>query len=184
MKIITKKITLSLLGITIILVITSLVIINLKFDNPLCLDNLDIRCKIKNDYMVKHIQKANFGGQVFCAHTVMGSDQAGEVITEYLWAFCSEYIVENDELKQESGSRPPVVLTIESIKNSYLVFKHELPGDGSMYMEDIKRMFSKYILERKLFFVPSIFDRADSRKIISRLINESKRKAQIHFGLE
>lgn len=152
------------------------------FDNSLCLDGVDIRCKIKNDYMAEYVQKANFGGQVFCAHIVMGSDQVGEIITEYLWAACGEYLVKNGELEEGSGSSKPVLLITESTIDSYHVLKHEIPGNGGMYMENIERMFPKYILKRGLFFAPSIFDRV--RTSVGALINEEEKKARIHFGLE
>ncbi len=189
-----KKLT--LLIIIGVLVTASLVTISLrkryievmqKFDGSICLDSLDIRCKIKNDYMAEYMQTANFGGQVFCAHTVMGSEQVGEIVTEYLWATCGEYLVEDGKLKEESGKSTPVVLTIEKTPDSYRVLKHERLGMGSIYMRNIERMFPEYITERELFFVPSIFERAhshDNFKVVRALINESERKARVHFGLK
>jgi hypothetical protein len=61
----------------------------------------------------------------------------------YVWAYCGEYIVENNELKTLSGSSGPVKIDYPNELSFYDLsrFSYEAPGDGSHYSEDIERIF-------------------------------------------
>ncbi|HRY52698.1 MAG TPA: hypothetical protein P5089_02495 [Candidatus Portnoybacteria bacterium] len=61
----------------------------------------------------------------------------------YIWAYCSEYIMEKDKLKQLSGffGRAKINYPNELSFYDQSKFSYEVPRDGSYQDEDIKRIF-------------------------------------------
>jgi len=62
-----------------------------------------------------------------------------------LLVYCQEYRIDNGNIKKLSGSSVPVLLNYPK-HISYLHishFTHEMPRDGSFYVQDIKKIFSK-----------------------------------------
>lgn len=70
-----------------------------------------------------------------------------EETTIYIWARCSELELEGDILKEHSGISVPVKLEypIELSSMDYTKFTHEIPRNGSLYAEDIEKLFPKDI---------------------------------------
>lgn len=62
-----------------------------------------------------------------------------------LWVYCQEYKIDNGNIKELSGSSIPVLLNYpKHISNLHIShFTHETPGDGSLYSQGIKKIFSK-----------------------------------------
>jgi len=86
-----------------------------------------------------------------------------ELFPLYLWSYCGEYIIEDNELKTISGSSGPVKIDYPNELSFYDLnkFSYEAPGDGSNYAEDIRRIFPEDIWQH-------IFD-FDRENIIKRI---------------
>lgn len=67
-----------------------------------------------------------------------------------LWVFCQEYILEQGEIKELSGSSGPVLLDYPNELSFFDLdrFSFRVPGDGSLYNEDIKKIFSAEIQDK------------------------------------
>jgi len=88
-----------------------------------------------------------------------------ELFPLYVWANCGEYVIENGQLITLSGASGPVKINYPNELSFYDVsrFSHEVPGDGSRYTSDIKRIFPEDVW-------PRVFD-FDRKSITSRLEN-------------
>ncbi|MFH1522929.1 MAG: hypothetical protein ABIE43_03885 [Patescibacteria group bacterium] len=75
-----------------------------------------------------------------------------ELFPLYVWAYCGEYIIENNKLKTVSGSSGPVKIDYPNELSYYNIskFSHEAPGDGSNYSKDIKTIFPEDV-QQKIF---------------------------------
>ncbi len=100
------------------------------------------------------------GSHRFC--TIENLDQENELFPFYIWVFCSEYTIENGELKTLSGSSGPAKINYPNELSFYDMskFSYEVPGDGSHYPEDIKRIFPENLQQKILNF--------DRNKIIEK----------------
>jgi hypothetical protein len=67
-----------------------------------------------------------------------------------IWALCEEFIFQNGRLKTLSGSSGPVKINYPNELSFYDLsrFSYEVPGDGSHYSEDIKRIFPQNVQSR------------------------------------
>lgn len=59
----------------------------------------------------------------------------------YAWVLEEKYYLENDEIKQDSGSSIPYKFVVENINDEFVVTDSRIPRDGSYYSEDMKKMF-------------------------------------------
>jgi len=68
----------------------------------------------------------------------------------YVWARCGEFIIRDGALKELSGSSGPVKIDYPNELSFYDLnrFSYESPGDGSQYVEDIKRIFPEQVQTR------------------------------------
>jgi hypothetical protein len=84
----------------------------------------------------------------FCA--IENLEKENELFPLSVWAYCGEYIIENEELKTISGSSGPVKINYPNELSFYDLnkFSYEAPRDGAYYTEDIKRIFSKKAQEK------------------------------------
>jgi len=84
----------------------------------------------------------------------------------YLWVLCKEFKIENNELKLLSGSSLPAKIDYSNELSFYDInrFSYEIPGDGSQYTEDVKRIFPEKVQERIINF-PFI----EIKKMIQRI---------------
>ncbi|MFH1457491.1 MAG: hypothetical protein ABIF17_05335, partial [Patescibacteria group bacterium] len=86
----------------------------------------------------------------FCAIENLKPDQ--ELFPLYIWAYCGEYIIEDGKLKTVSGSSGPVKIDYPNELSYYALnkFSYEVPGDGSNYAKDIKRIFPEDVQQKIL----------------------------------
>jgi len=86
----------------------------------------------------------------FCAIENLKPDQ--ELFPLYVWAYCGEYIIQDNELKTISGSSGPVKINYPNELSYYDLskFSYEAPGDGSNYAKDVKKIFPEDV-QQKIF---------------------------------
>ena len=63
----------------------------------------------------------------------------------YAWVVEGKYYLDNDILKQDSGSSIPYKFVVEKINGEYIVIDSRIPRDGSCYLEDMKSIFPKSV---------------------------------------
>lgn len=77
----------------------------------------------------------------FCG--IENLDSENELFPLYIWVYCGEYIIQDNELKTLSGFSGPAKINYPNELSFYDLseFSYEVPGDGSQYAEDIERIF-------------------------------------------
>jgi len=90
------------------------------------------------------------GSHRFCS--VDNLDSENKLFPFYVWAYCGEYIIDNGELKNLSGSSGPVKINYPNELSFYRSddFSHEAPRDGSYYDDDVREIFPEN-LHSKIF---------------------------------
>ena len=91
----------------------------------------------------------------------------------YAWVNDGKYYLENEELKQDSGSSIPYKFKVEKINGEFLVTDSRIPRDGSYYKEDMKNIFPRS--------VRNDMDRIQIDGTIERLIMEVEEQAKLYF---
>jgi len=86
----------------------------------------------------------------FCS--IENLDPENELFPFYIWAYCAEYVFENNELKTISGHSGPAKINYPNELSFYNLnqFSYEAPGDGADYTKDIKTIFPEN-LQSKVF---------------------------------
>jgi len=111
--------------------------------------------------------KTGEGSKNFCV--VQNLMPEKELFPLYLYAHCGEFIKENGEIKETSGTSGPIKINYPNELSFYdtTKFTHESPRDGARYGEDIKKIFPEEVAERIVGF--------DNAELIER-VNEKARK--------
>lgn len=77
-----------------------------------------------------------------CIRTfLLEEKEAEKLYYVYAWVVEGRYYLENEEIKQDSGSSIPYVFVVENIDDEYMVTDSRIPRDGSYYAKDMKNMF-------------------------------------------
>ena len=63
----------------------------------------------------------------------------------YAWVLEEKYYLENNEIKQDSGSSIPYMFVVEHTNNKYKVTDSRIPRDGVYYAEDMKNIFPRSV---------------------------------------
>lgn len=80
-------------------------------------------------------------------YEILGIDETSDKVTAYMWVLYEEYLCENGEIKLESGSHTPTIITAKrtGLHGHYELIEYWQPRDGSYYAEDIKNRFPWYL---------------------------------------
>lgn len=107
----------------------------------------EINEQVVEKYLSEEVMNANFGGEIFVAYEILGSDKNEGKI--YLWALIEEYYKSGENIEKGSGMSVPIVLNVTGYNNNSLeILSHFIPRDGSYNSEDIKEMFPKKIQDK------------------------------------
>ena len=63
----------------------------------------------------------------------------------YAWVLEGKYYLENDEIKQDSGSSIPHKFVVENVDGVFKVTDYKIPRDGSYYVKDMKTIFPREV---------------------------------------
>ncbi|MGY3717818.1 hypothetical protein ACWE42_20100 [Sutcliffiella cohnii] len=104
-------------------------------------------------YLKQEVLKPNFGGDIFTAYEVLASNEKlGEI---YVWALISEYYIEDKVIESGTSMSVPLVLHVNDSERGLEILSYTMPGDGSYYEKDIKKLFPKRI-HSKIFNYSSV----------------------------
>ncbi|MCD4761172.1 hypothetical protein K8R42_04705 [bacterium] len=78
----------------------------------------------------------------FCIIENLNPTESG-LFPLYVWVRCGEFIFQNGKLKELSGKSVPAKINYPNQLSFYDLskFSYEVPGDGSLYLKDIKIIF-------------------------------------------
>ena len=109
-----------------------------------------------------------------CVRTFLLEEREAErLYYVYAWVVEGRYYLENDEVKQDSGSSIPYVFVVEKIDDEHIVTDSRIPRDGSYYAKDMKNMFP--------YEVRKNMEQIQIDGTIERMILEVEEKAYLYF---
>jgi len=91
----------------------------------------------------------------------------------YAWVLEEKYYLENNEIKQDSGSSIPHKFIVENIEGKFIVTDSKIPRDGSYYLEDMKDIFPSS--------VRNDMDRIHTDGTIDRLQLDIQQQKELYF---
>jgi hypothetical protein len=128
-------------------------------------------------YLAGKIGSASFGGRVFCAHQLLGSD-ADHL---YLLALCEEYYPKDGMLELGTGISVPVVLVLGHSDGRDSITGHVLPVDGEGYGSSIKANFPENTW--RFIFSSTTEDIVSYNALTASFEQEVCQQAQAVYGL-
>lgn len=91
----------------------------------------------------------------------------------YAWVLEGKYYLENNEIKQDSGSSIPHKFVVEKVDGVFKVTDYKIPRDGSYYVKDIKDIFPREV-ERSM-------DDVHSDETVKRLQLDIDEQTKLYF---
>ena len=97
----------------------------------------------KGDNESKHYdgEKTFVSMRVFLLDEVIKDDH----YNFYAWVLEGKYYLENNEIKESSGSSIPYKFVIKKKDGKFIVVDYKIPRDGSYYVKDIKDIFPREV---------------------------------------
>lgn len=132
-----------------------------------------------NETLVQNVGQRYFGGKVFCAYDVLGTESWDDGVDVYVWALCGEYTLDNDVLTLGTASSLPVALHMQKSNGQYTVTSYEVPRDGIDYGPSIQRIFPPDAIEKMCVGNSNCYNER-----AQRLQNEIEQKAGENYGLK
>lgn len=102
----------------------------------------------------------SFGGRFFCGLSVMGADASPSRV--YIWAYCKEFYNKGGVAAPGSASSIPAVLQISGSGSATKVSGFAVPGSGSLYDPDVRRLFPPRLLT-VIFAGRQVVDQTDTQ---------------------
>lgn len=116
-----------------------------KYTPPINLQEDEIYLSIRNYLTEKgdNEYKHHDGEKTFVSMRVylLEETKKDSLYYVYAWVMDSKYYLENNKLKESSGSSIPYKFNVEKINDEYTVTDFRIPRDGSYYKEDMKNIF-------------------------------------------
>ena len=101
--------------------------------------------------IAEHHQSEKSEGHACCLdYEILGTKRRGKTTTVYMWVLYEEYSYENGELKQETGTHIPTVITARKEDGNYRLVEYFEPRDGAYNPGDIKARFPWYLWGKAL----------------------------------
>jgi hypothetical protein len=143
---------------------------------PQAIDNIDqiISPEEIKEFLIGKIGASAFGGKIFCAYQVMGTDQENQTIKIYLWVLVQEYYVSKQSLQEGTATSEPVVLFVTIQNGKYQIFDYKDAGESYQYLTV---NFPPNILP--LIRLPA--DEYNQR--VASLLSETRKEAEAYFGI-
>lgn len=141
---------------------------------PINLQAEEIELAIK-DYIIKESDSKikHNNEKSFVSMKVYLIEENKSLYNVYAWVLEEKYYLENNEIKQDSGSSIPHKFIVKKQNNNYIVTDYVIPRDGSYYPVDMKKIFPSSV-------------RIDMEKVykdgtIERLSLEIKEQTKLYF---
>jgi len=129
-----------------------------------------IDCQIAEHHQTEH----SAGNACVLDWQVLGKEKKGNKTTVYLWVLYEEYTQESEQLKLQTGSHIPTVITAEKKDGQYFPVEYWTPRDGAYYEPDIREKFPWHLESKAL----------DSQRYIDKQQAACQKLAQEHFDMQ
>ncbi|MGM0396431.1 MAG: hypothetical protein ACQEP4_05185 [Bacillota bacterium] len=93
------------------------------------------------NYIRDEYRTGGVAGNTFVAIDILGSDKSKEEV--YIWALIEEYSFGGTDANLESGASLPFVLEVDIDNDVMEITKSRIPGDGSIFTENVRELFPK-----------------------------------------
>lgn len=117
---------------------------------PINLPEKEIKSAIM-DYIVKRgdAEKHHPDAKTFASMRVylIEEKEQNELYNMYVWVLEEQYYLENNEIKEDSGSSIPHKFVVENLEGKFTVTDVIIPRDGSYYADDMKSIFPSSVRE-------------------------------------
>jgi len=117
---------------------------------PINLPEKEIKSAIM-DYIVKRgdDEKHHPDAKTFASMRVylIEEKEQNELYNMYVWVLEEQYYLENNEIKEDSGSSIPHKFVVENLDGKFTVTDVIIPRDGSYYADDMKSIFPSSVRE-------------------------------------
>ncbi len=92
--------------------------------------------------------KTVVNGQNICVYENLGNEE--DLFPLSLWVRCSEFVVQENKLVEESGMSGPALIDYPNILSfyDYRKMSHITPRDGNLYVNDIRNIFPVKVQEK------------------------------------
>jgi hypothetical protein len=117
--------------------------------------------------------QANFGGTTFVEFEKLGEEKSGPRTTVYVWLYAQEFYEKEGRLEKGTGVSLPLAMYFNNAELVALV----APRDGSLYTEDIQKLFPDSIKQQPLFT-----DIAAQNEVSNRHQSSLEQKARAQYG--
>lgn len=103
---------------------------------------IDSFLTIKNDNESKHYNNEKWFTSF---KTYLIEEKNKKLYYIYAWVLEESYYYQNEKIINDSASSIPYKFTVELKNNNYVVTNYQIPRDGSLYKEDMKKIFPRNI---------------------------------------
>ena len=114
---------------------------------PIDLKEEEIKLAI-TDYLIQKGDsepKHNDNEKTFVSMRIYLIEEKEKHYNVYAWVLDKKYYLENDEIKEDSGSSIPYKFVVKSIDGKFSVTDSRIPRDGSDYSVDMKNIFPRSV---------------------------------------
>ena len=144
---------------------------------PIDLEPQRIEIALK-DYLVEkgdNEYKRNDNEKTFVSMKIylIEEKENDSIFNIYALVLQEKYYLENNEIKQDSGSSIPYKFVIEKKNDKYAVKDSRVPRDGSYYEDDMKNIFPSSIRSK--------IDKVNSNGIINQLELDIQQQVKLYF---
>ncbi len=146
------------------------------YNPPVNLDDINIEETIK-EYLIKEDEKIpHHDNEVsFVALNTYLIKETKNTFFVYTWVLQEKYYEENGEIKEDSGASIPYKFIVKKENASYIVESYTIPGDGSDYVKDMKKIFPRKVLKE--------MDKVYTDGTIERLSKEIENDIKLYYHL-
>jgi len=119
-----------------------------KYAPPINLDEENIILSIKEYIINKGDENKRYNNEkTFVAMRIylLEEKERDNLYYVYAWVLEESYYLEQNEIKQNSGSSIPYKFKVEKINDKFEVTDSRIPRDGSYYADDVKNIFPKSV---------------------------------------
>ncbi len=106
-------------------------------------------------------------------YEILKTDNKPSEVSVYMWVLYQEYSYKNDEMKAETGTHIPTVITAKKDGNSYELTEYWKANDGNQYVESIKEKFPFYLWSKA----------TDNKWCIEEQLSRSRASAMDYYGI-
>ena len=102
------------------------------------------------DYLPGRFLGPGLGGEMFCAHETLGWERNGDVAVAWVWVYCGEYYLYEEELALGTAGAGPAAVHMAKMSDRWIVTFLEQPELGGLYTDSVREMFPAEHADRAL----------------------------------